>query len=324
MSEVATDICGVRFPSAVMNAAGAKDVSAGDLEALGQAESGAIVIKTTTTAFRAGNDLPRWHADAQGSLNSMGLPNLGIERYVELVPVLKRWNKPLIASVSGIEEGDNEEMIAAYDKVGVDMIEVNLSCPNLAGKGQLGYDFAASRKMLASCRAVTRRPLGVKLPPYFDASQFEAMAEVLREANVDFVVTINSIGNALVIDPEKEEKVIAPNGGFGGLGGSYVKPTALANVHMFHRLLDGKLPVIGAGGVASGTDVFEHLLAGASAVGVGTALVNEGPAVFMRLNHELAAVLEEHGYADPAAARGQLKDKAGTPADQAPATTQAR
>ncbi|MDP9211860.1 MAG: dihydroorotate oxidase [bacterium] len=323
MNEVATDICGIRFPSAVINAAGAKDVSAGDLEALGQSESGAIVIKTTTKAFRPGNDLPRWHVDARGSLNSMGLPNLGIERYLSLVPVLKRWNKPLIASVSGIGEGDNEEMIAAYDKAGVDMIEVNLSCPNLAGKGQLGYDFAASRKMLESCRAVTKLPLGVKLPPYFDASQFEEMARVLRETNVDFIVTINSIGNALVIDPEKEEKVIAPNGGFGGLGGGYVKPTALANVHKFHQLLGG-VPIIGVGGVASGTDAFEHLLAGASAVGVGTALVSEGPAVFMRINRELAGILKEHGYADPTAARGKLKDKSGVPAEEAPATTQAR
>ncbi|MEX2043662.1 MAG: dihydroorotate oxidase [Patescibacteria group bacterium] len=321
-AEVSTEICGIRFPSAVMNAAGAKDVSADDLEALGQSEAGAIVIKTTTKTFRAGNDLPRWHANALGSVNSMGLPNLGIERYVKLVPVLRRWNKPLVASVSGIEEGDNEEMIAAYDKAGVDLVEVNLSCPNLAGKGQLGYDFDASRKMLAGCRKRTKRPMGAKLPPYFDGFQFEQMAAVLKETGADFVVTINSVGNTLIIDPEKEEKVIAPNGGFGGLGGSYVKPISLANVHKFSQMLE--LPVIGVGGVSSGVDAFEHLLAGASAVGVGTALVNEGPAVFTRLNAELRTVLEEHGYAEPAAARGKLKDKAGASAEKAAPATQAR
>lgn len=322
MAEVSIEICGVRFPSAAINAAGAKDVSAGDLEALGQSEAGAIVIKTTTKAFRSGNDLPRWHTDGMGSINSMGLPNLGIERYLELVPVLRRWNKPLIASVSGIEEGDNEEMIAAYDKAGVDMIEVNLSCPNLAGKGQLGYDLDASREMLASCRKITKRPMGAKLPPYFDGFQFERMAAVLKETGADFVVTINSVGNTLIIDPEKEEKMIAPNGGFGGLGGSYVKPISLANVHKFSQLLD--LPIVGVGGVSSGVDAFEHLLAGASAVGVGTALVNEGPAVFTRLNAELRTVLEEHGYDGPAAARGKLKDKTGTPAGKETPATQAR
>ena len=313
-ASIATEICGVRFPSAVFNAAGAKDVSLEDLDALGQSEAGAIVIKTATKEFRAGNDLPRWHADGSGSLNSMGLPNLGYERYVASVPQLKEHGKPVIASVSGIGEGDNELMLAAYDKAGVDMVEVNLSCPNIAGKGQLGYDYVASRRMLENCRRVTKLPMGVKLPPYFDRSQFEEMAAVLTETGVDFVVTINSIGNALVIDPETEEKVIAPNGGLGGLGGGYVKPTALGNVHMFHQILGGKLPIIGVVGVAAGTDAFEHLLAGASAVGVGTALVNEGPAVFMRLNAELRTVLEEHGYADPASARGKLKDKPGTSA----------
>lgn len=309
---VSTEICGVRFPSAVINAAGAKDVSLEDLDALGQSEAGAIVIKTATKEFRAGNDLPRWHADGTGSVNSMGLPNLGYERYAAAVPKLKEHGKPVIASVSGLNEGDNEEMLAAYDKAGVDMVEVNLSCPNLAGKGQLGYDYAASRKMLGNCRKATKLPMGVKLPPYFDGSQFEEMAAVLKETGTDFVVTINSVGNTLIVDPKEERKVIAPNGGLGGLGGSYVKPISLANVHKFSQLLD--LPVIGVGGVASGTDVFEHLLAGASAVGVGTALVNEGPAVFMRLNRELADVLKEHGYDGPDAASGKLKDLPGEPA----------
>lgn len=305
MSELAIDVCGVRFPSCVINAAGAKDVSANDLTALGESAAGAIVVKTATAEFRAGNETPRWYLTELGSVNSMGLPNLGYEKYVELMPRLKEFGKPVIGSMSGMNPGDNETMIEAYDAAGVDLIEVNLSCPNLVGKGQLGYDFAASRKMMLSCREKTSRPLGVKLPPYFDGFQFEQMAEVLKEANVDFIVTINSIGNALVINAEEEQAVIAPNSGFGGLGGRYVKPTALANVHKWHQLTD--LPVIGVGGVVNGTDVFEHLLAGASLVGVGTQLVIDGPEVFERLNTETAAVLDQHGYASGQSAVGKLK-----------------
>lgn len=308
MAELSSEICGIQFPSALVNAAGAKDVTADDLTSLATSDAGGVVIKTTTTEFRAGNPTPRWHTTSLGSLNSMGLPNLGIDRYVELVPQLKTLGKPLVASVSGMKPGDNEAMIAAYDKAGVDMIEVNLSCPNLAGKGQLGYDFEASRNMLESCRKETAKPMGVKLPPYLDMYHFERMAEVLVETRVDFIVTINSVGNTLVIDPEKERKVIAPNSGFGGLGGAYVKPVALASVHKFYQLLGDRVPIIGIGGVGSGVDAFEHFLAGASAVGVGTALVNEGPAVFGRLNAELSSVLDEHKYGSVSAARGQLKE----------------
>lgn len=306
MPDLTTEFCGLNLSSPILNAAGAKDVSLADLRALGQSAAGAIVIKTATTEFRNGNATPRWHADDLGSVNSMGLPNLGYERYVAALPELKEFGKPIFASVSGLNEGDNETMITAYDAAGVDFIEVNLSCPNLEGKGQMGYDFAASRKMLASCRQRTDKPLGVKLPPYLDGFQFEQMAEVLKETGVDFVVTINSVGNTLIIDPAEERKVIAPNNGYGGLGGAYIKPIALANVNRFANMIE--LPVIGVGGVESGTDVFEHHLAGATLVGVGTALVNEGPDVFGRLNEELIAVLDQHKYENPAAARGQLKD----------------
>jgi dihydroorotate dehydrogenase (fumarate) len=305
MADLSTQICGVKFPSVLVNAAGAKDVSESDLSALGESAAGAIVIKTATAEFRSGNDTPRWHVTELGSVNSMGLPNLGYQRYVELMPKLKEFGKPLIGSLSGMNEGDNEKMIEAYDAAGVDLIEVNLSCPNLAGKGQMGYDFAASRKMLESCRSKTDKPLGVKLPPYFDGFQFEQMAEVLRDAKVDFIVTINSIGNALVIDPAQEQAVITPNGGFGGLGGQYVKPTALANVHKWHQLAD--LPVIGVGGVQNGTDAFEHLLAGASVIGIGTQLVIEETPVFARVGAELSDVLDQHGYDSASAAVGRLK-----------------
>lgn len=296
-----------------MNAAGAKDVSLPDLRALGESMAGAIVIKTATAAFRPGNDLPRWYTDEIGSVNSMGLPNLGYERYVEAMPELKRFKKPVIASVSGIKTGDNEKMIAAYDETDVDMIEVNLSCLNLVGKGQMGYDYEASEKMLRSCRKLTKKPIGVKLPPYLDGFQFEKMAKVLKKTKVDFVVTINSIGNTLIVDAERERKVIAPNNGLGGLGGAYVKPVALANVYNFNQLFENKMPIIGVGGVADGVDAFEHILAGATAVGIGTALVNEGIGIFERTGRELSAMLERKRYKNPAEARAELDDLPGTP-----------
>jgi dihydroorotate dehydrogenase (fumarate) len=125
---------------------------------------------------------------------------------------------------------------------------------------------------------------------------------------VDFLSLINSVGNGLVVDPERETVVIKPKGGFGGLGGTLIKPVALANVRAFWKQFKGRLPIIGTGGVVSGTDIFEHLLCGATAVQIGTVLVEEGLGVFGRLQKELATVLEKKGYASPAACIGKLKE----------------
>jgi dihydroorotate dehydrogenase (fumarate) len=150
--------------------------------------------------------------------------------------------------------------------------------------------------------------MGVKLPPYFDPAHHEKMARVIKRVGVDFLSLINSVGNGLVVDSERESVVIKPKGGFGGLGGAVIKPVALANVRAFWKLFEGRIPIIGVGGVMTGTDVFEHLLCGASAVQIGTVLVEEGVGAFERLEQELSALLAKKGYASPQACRGQLKE----------------
>lgn len=238
----------------------------------------------------------------------MGLPNLGYQAYVELVPELRRFGKPVVASVAGLCEEDFVKIAEAINGAKPDLVEVNLSCPNIPGKPQIGYDPQDSERLLRRVRRLVTVPMGVKLPPYFDPAHHAVMADVIRRTGVDFLTLINSVGNGLVVDPERESVVIKPKGGFGGLGGPIIKPVALANVRAFWRLLDGNCPIIGTGGVVSGVDAFEHFLCGASAVQVGTALVEEGTGLFDRLERELAAWLEKKGYGSPAACRGQLKE----------------
>jgi dihydroorotate dehydrogenase (fumarate) len=134
------------------------------------------------------------------------------------------------------------------------------------------------------------------------------MGDVIGRCGVDFLNLINSVGNGLVVDPEAETVVIKPKGGFGGLGGTIIKPVALANVRAFYKHFKGAMPIIGTGGVVRGVDVFEHLLCGATAVQVGTALVEEGIQIFARLEKELAACLERKGYKSPEECRGKLKE----------------
>src|SRR3989338_3057866 len=286
--DLSCTIAGVRFPLCIMNASGALCVTREELEALGRSGAGAIVTKSMTVEFRKGNPEPRYYPFSGGSINSMGLPNLGYQAYAELIPALKAFKKPVIASIAGLCEDDFPEIARAISKAGPDLIEVNLSCPNIPGKPQIGYDFDASERLIRKVRA--------------------AVAEVLKRAPVDFLSLINSVGNALVIDPEREAVVIKPKGGFGGLGGSVIKAVALANVRAFWKAFDGRIPIIGVGGVTSGTDVFEHLLAGASAVQVGTALVEEGTGVFDRLAAELLVVLKKKTYPSSSAVVGRLKE----------------
>lgn len=306
--DLSTVVAGVRFPSCFMNAAGARCVTEEELKSLGHSRAAAIVTKSMTIEPRTGNPEPRYYSFPGGSINSMGLPNLGYLAYARLIPDLKRYGKPVIASIAGLCEADFVKIAAVINESRPDLIEVNLSCPNIPGEPQIGYDADASERLLEQVRKVISVPMGVKLPPYFDPAHQEKMARILGRVGVDFLSLINSVGNGLVVDHERESVVIKPKGGFGGLGGPLIKPVALANVRAFWKLFGGRMPILAAGGVVTGTDAFEHLLCGASAIQIGTALVDEGVGVFERLENELATVLRRKGYSSLSACRGGLKE----------------
>lgn len=291
-----------------MNAAGPKDVTLEDLQILGNSGTSCIVMKSCTLEPREGNPKPRWKELPLGGIQGMGLPNLGYAFYVDVLPKLQEYNKPVIASVSGLSLEDNLTIIKAFQDTKVDAIELNLSCPNIKGKPQIGYDMEQADKVLEAVQKINRKTLGVKLPPYHDGVHVSQMADLVKKHNIDFITTINSIGNCLIIDAEEETPIIKAKNGYGGLSGPYVKPVALGNVRMFYEeLKDTDIKIIGVGGIESGKDAFEFLLAGAHAVQVGTIFVKEGTECFDRINQELKNLLKEKGYESPEAARGKLK-----------------
>jgi len=293
--------------SCVFNAAGPKDVTLKELETIAASRSAAITMKSCTKEPRQGNEEPRYYTLDAGSINSMGLPNLGYKEYVKFAAALKNFGKPVIASVSGLCLEDNIQILKAFNDSESSAIELNLSCPNIKGKPQIGYDFNQMDEVLKEALRVSKKPMGVKLPPYFDFVHFDEAAAILKKRKPAFISSINSIGNALVIDADREMTVIRPKGGFGGLGGPYIKYTALANVRKFYELLDGKIPVVGVGGISSGRDAFEFILAGASAVQIGTAFIEEGPSVFGRVQDELASLMARKNYPRLDDFRGKLK-----------------
>lgn len=239
----------------------------------------------------------------------MGLPNLGYKEYVKFVPILKKqFKKPVVASICGMTLEDDVVMFQAFNDTDVDLIEFNPGSPNTIGKPIVGYDVKEMNRLLATVTNVCKKPLGIKLPPYFDLVHFEQIANVLKKYPiVKFITCINSIGNGLVIDPKKEAPVIKPKGGFGGIGGRVIKYTTLANVRKFYELLGDKIQIIAVGGISSGIDAFEAILAGASAVQVGTIYMQEGPSCFPRIQKELVDYMGKKGYASIEDFRGKLR-----------------
>lgn len=305
---ISTRIGNIYLDNCLYNASGPLCTTGKELDNIGRSRSGAILSKSCTLNRREGNAHPRYVDTPWGSINSMGLPNEGYLYYAQNAAGMEIFEKPYMVSVSGMTLEENHTIISHFQSVsGVAALELNLSCPNIAGKPQTGYDFEQMRRVLDAVMGLQKIPIGVKLPPYFDVVHFHQVAELLNAYPLTFVTCINSIGNGLVLDVATESVVIKPKDGLGGIGGDYIKPTALANVRMMRLLLRPEISVIGCGGVKTGSDAFEHLLCGADAVQIGTQFAKEGTACFARIADELRQVMQQKGYTQLSDFKGKLK-----------------
>ena len=281
----------------ILNASGPRCTTEKDLLDLEDSLSGAVVSKSCTLEKREGNKGKRYWDCETLSINSMGLPNLGFEFYGEMS---KKVKKSYIISVGGLSLEDNVTILNHFltleKKVG---IELNLSCPNVIGKGQLAYDFDCLEGYLTEIfqRVNISKFLafGIKLPPYFELTHYVGVYMKISKFPIDFITCINSVGNGLVIDYEREKPVIEPKNGIGGLGGSIIKPVGLSNVYNFKKLFP-KMDIIGCGGIETGKDVFEYFLAGASAVQIGTQFHKEGTGCFKRIYEEFLEIMKSKNY----------------------------
>lgn len=297
------------YENPLMNASGVHCMTVEELTALENSAAGAFITKSATLAPREGNPEPRYADVPLGSINSMGLPNNGVDYYLDYaLKYQMNHEAPLFFSVAGTSVDENIALLQKIqDSDFQGITELNLSCPNVPGKPQVAYDFPLTEKILTEVFQFFTKPLGVKLPPYFDMAHFDQMAEILNKFPLTYVNSINSIGNGLYIDSESDQVVIRPKEGFGGIGGEYVKPTALANVRAFATRLKPEIKIIGTGGILTGQDAYEHLLCGATMLQIGTQLQKEGPAIFERIAQELEAIMKKKGYQSIADFRGKVK-----------------
>ena len=308
MPSLRTQIAGFSFDNCLMNAAGVACMTVEELEEVRQSAAGSFVTKTATLEARAGNPEPRYRDVPLGSINSMGLPNQGIDYYLDYLLSLQESQpeRTFFLSLVGMSPDETHTLLKKVQNSGFKGItELNLSCPNVPGKPQIAYDFETTERILGEAFGYFDKPLGIKLPPYFDIVHFDQAAEVFNRHPLKFVNCVNSIGNGMYI--EDESVVIRPKNGFGGIGGEYIKPTALANVHAFYQRLNPSIQIIGTGGVYSGRDAFEHILCGASMVQIGTALHQQGVEIFERVSLGLKAIMVQKGYETLEDFKGKLK-----------------
>ena len=228
---------------------------------------GAVTTKGVSENPWEGNDAPRIAETPSGMLNSIGLQNPGVEAFCEGdLAWLAEVGVPIIVNVSGhsasefvrvIERLEREEAVGAY--------ELNISCPNVDEGGMVfGVDPVAASEVVGACRAATSRTIIVKLTP--NVTDIARMAGVVQEAGADAVSLINTL-LGMAIDAKRRRPVLARR--FGGLSGPAVKPVALRMVNEVYRAVD--IPIVGMGGICTGEDAIEFILAGATAVAVGTA-----------------------------------------------------
>lgn len=310
----------VRLDSVLYNASGVMCTEHSQLQLLLDSEyTGAIVTKSCTLMPRKGNPGPRYcdriAGVRNGSINSMGIPNHGIDYYIRGSKNLERHNKPYVLSISGLSIDENVTMfnqVKSDTSHQISAIEFNLSCPNVIGKPQTSYDFEAMDNTLRKVFDVFQDqtcPIGLKLSPYFDPVHWQCAAEVIDgyTKNLSFLTCSNSLGNGLLVDSDLESTLIHPKNGLGGCGGDFIRPIALSNVRNFYNLLGDKLDIIGCGGVSCGDDVFNLILAGAKAVQVGTLVAKSGVKQFKRLHDELKLRMVKNGYTNISQFRGKLK-----------------
>ena len=292
MADLRVNIAGLDLVNPVLTASGTFGYGIEYQDFIDLSQLGGVIVKGTTLQPREGNPYPRMAETAQGMLNCVGLQNKGVDYFCEhIYPQIKDIKTNMIVNVSGNSPEDYAECARRIDELdSIPAIELNISCPNVKHGGMaFGTTPEGAASVVKAVREAYKKTLIVKLSP--NVSNITDIALAVQDAGADAVSLINTL-MGMAIDIEKRKRVLSI--GTGGLSGPAVKPVALRMVYQVARAV--QIPVIGLGGISNAKDAIEFLLAGASAIEIGTANFLD-PAISVKVAQGINEYLDKHGFA---------------------------
>jgi len=287
---LSVDLAGLKLANPTMLASGILGLSAETLGNIVGGGAAAIVTKSVGLKPRKGYANPTVIQASCGLINAVGLPNPGISHFVKEIREAKSFRVPLIVSVYGFSADGYADVSKKAVDAGADAVELNVSCPHVKETGsEIGQNPEILAKVVREVKKRVGKPVFVKLSP--NVTDIVDVAEVAAEAGADALTAINTV-KAMAIDTETAMPILSNK--VGGLSGPAIKPIAVRCVYEIYGRVN--VPIIGCGGITSWRDAVEFLLAGASAVQIGTAVALKGPNVFRAVTHGINAYLKNRGF----------------------------
>ncbi|MCJ2556033.1 MAG: dihydroorotate dehydrogenase [Candidatus Thermoplasmatota archaeon] len=290
MADLSVEIAGLRLRNPVMLASGILGETGSSLVRVAEAGAGAVVTKSIGAEPREGYPNPTVVELEAGIINAVGLANPGIAAYVDELKVAAQAEVPVIGSVFGKSEGEMSEIASLMEEAGASAIELNLSCPHARNVGaELGKDPEIVGSVVSAVKKSVHIPVFAKITP--NVTDIVDAALAVANSRGDGIVAINTV-KAMAICPETGRPVLSNR--IGGLSGPAIKPIGVRCVYELYESVD--VPIIGVGGILTGKDALEYLMAGAKAVQIGSAAYYRGIEVFGRVVEEIGEFLDEYGY----------------------------
>jgi dihydroorotate dehydrogenase (NAD+) catalytic subunit len=284
-------LAGLRLANPTILASGILGYSAETLKSIVEGGAGAVVTKSVGLKPRVGYANPTIVQISCGLINAMGLPNPGIDEFVKEIREAKAvLNVPLIVSVYGFSAEEYATVAKKAVDAGANAVELNVSCPHVRETGsEIGQNPKILAEVVGKVKAIVDKPVFVKLSP--NVTSIVEIAEAATKAGADALTAINTV-RAMVIDTKTVMPILSNK--IGGLSGPAIKPIAVRCVYEIYEYV--KVPVIGCGGIVNWRDAVEFLLAGASAVQIGTAVAQKGPNVFRAVTRGINLYLKRKGF----------------------------
>lgn len=290
-NRLGVNLAGLRLSNPTMLASGILGYTAETFKNIAEGGAGAIVTKSIGLKPRSGYPNPTIAQTNCGLLNAMGLPNPGIEEFAKEISKAKNvLNIPLIVSVYGFTAEEYATVAEKAVAAGADAVELNVSCPHVRETGsEIGQNPKILEEVVRKVKSAVHKPVFVKSSP--NVTSIAEIAEAAVKAGADGVTAINTV-KAMVINTETTMPILSNK--FGGFSGPAIKPIAIRCVYEVYEHV--KVPIIGCGGITNWRDAVEFLLAGASAVQIGTAIATKGPKVFKAVTRGINAYLKKKGF----------------------------